>query len=112
MLSARSEAEFCRKEAARLAAMSRRRASCRPLSGRSRDLSLVTKLLCRIVFFGTGAGGFGRKTGQLMKECLHSFWLTIVEDYSDQKTLNKLSVQDYDAALLACFDFYQTNLCG
>lgn len=57
MLSALSEAEFCRKEAARLAAMSLRRASCRCLSGRSRDFSLVTALFCLTVFFGTGAGG-------------------------------------------------------
>lgn len=57
MLSARSDAEFCRNEAARLAAMRRRRASCRCLSGRSRDFSLVITVFCRAVFFGTGAGG-------------------------------------------------------
>lgn len=65
MLSARSEAEFCRNEAARLAAMSRRRASCRCLSGRSRDFSLVITLFCRTVFFGTGAGAFRKKRGEL-----------------------------------------------
>lgn len=61
MLSALSEAEFCLKDAALLAAISRRRASCRCRSGRSKDFSLVTALFCRTVFFGTGAGGFERE---------------------------------------------------
>lgn len=57
MLSARSVAEFCRKEAARFAAISRCRASCRCLSGRSSDRSRATDFPLR-VFFGTGGGGF------------------------------------------------------
>ena len=56
MLSARSDTEFCRNDAARLAAMSRRRASCRARSGRSRDFSRVTPLRARRIFFGTGGG--------------------------------------------------------
>lgn len=69
MLSARSDAEFCRNEAARLAAMRRRRASCRCLSGRSRDFSLVITLFCRAVFFGTGAGGCKGKAGITNGSC-------------------------------------------
>lgn len=58
MLSARSVAEFCRKEAALFAAMSRLLASCRCLSGRSRDFSLVMGNFPFGGFFGTGGGTF------------------------------------------------------
>ena len=43
-------------DAARFAAMSLRRASCRWRSGRSRDFSLVIPLFVRRIFFGTGGG--------------------------------------------------------
>lgn len=58
MLSALSVAEFWRNEAALLAAMSRRRASWRCLSGRSKDFSLVMGNFPLGGFFGIGGGIF------------------------------------------------------
>ena len=57
MLSARSVAEFCLKEAARLAAISRRRASCRWRSWRSRERSRVTPPRPFAGLFGNDGGG-------------------------------------------------------
>lgn len=58
MLSALSVAEFCLTEAARLAARSLLRASCRCLSPVSEALSRLTAGLDLAGFFGTGGGGF------------------------------------------------------
>lgn len=58
MLSARSLAELWRKDAALFAAASRLRASCRCLSGRSRDFSLVMGSFPLGGFFGIGGGTF------------------------------------------------------
>lgn len=67
MLSARSVAEFCRKEAALLAAISRLLASCRCLSGRSRDFSLVIGNFPFGGFFGTGGGTFLSSCNRVLK---------------------------------------------
>ena len=58
MLSALSVAEFCLKEAARLAAIRRRRASCRWRSWRSRERSRITPPRPLGGLFGRGGGHF------------------------------------------------------
>lgn len=82
MLSALSVAEFCRTEAARLAAISRFRASCRCLS-ESEPLSRLSCDLDLAGFFGTGGGGFFssfretvRKNPHLIQMCAAGCWLS------------------------------------
>lgn len=58
MLSALSVAELWRNEAARLAARSRLRASCRCLSTESRERSFTGTPRPREGFFGIGGGTF------------------------------------------------------
>lgn len=58
MLSALSVAELWRKEAARLAARSRLRASCRCRSTESRERSFTGTPRPREGFFGIGGGTF------------------------------------------------------
>lgn len=58
MLSALSVAELCRKEAARLAARSLLRASCRCRSTESRERSFTGCSRERGGFFGIGGGTF------------------------------------------------------
>lgn len=74
MLSARSVAEFCRKEAALLAAISRLLASCRCLSGRSRDFSLVIGNFPFGGFFGTGGGIFLSSCNRALKLRVNCMW--------------------------------------
>lgn len=69
MLSALSVAELWRKEAARLAARSRLRASCRCRSTESRERSFTGTPRPREGFFGIGGGTFFsscRERGRLL----------------------------------------------
>lgn len=76
MLSALSVAEFCLKEAARLAAMRRLRASWRCRSWRSRERSRVTPPRPLAGRFGRGGGHF-RSYGKQIE----SKMFVIIETY-------------------------------
>ena len=106
MLSALSVAEFCRTEAARLAAISRLRASCRCLSESPADFSRPPAGLALEGFFGTGGACFsswdkqgeGSRRQEIVRKIGHEIWRyhtcftpkTISDDdYSSIKTEGK-----------------------